>query len=50
LTGGALKPAALLLRGATLAEATAVLKAAGDNLRTALTHVAGRREAARTEY
>lgn len=49
-TGGALKPAALVLRGVTLAESAALLEAAGDNLRTALAQVAGRRQGARTEY
>jgi N-acetylmuramic acid 6-phosphate etherase len=49
-TGGALKPAALLLRGVTLAESAGLLEAAGDNLRTALAYAAGRRERARTEY
>jgi N-acetylmuramic acid 6-phosphate etherase len=41
-TGGALKPAALVLRGLGLADAERILAAAGDNLRTALAQAAGR--------
>jgi len=40
-TGGALKPAALVLRGVPLAEAADVLDASGGNLREAFARIAG---------